>query len=193
MHDDIFSELERTGSGHTAYSQLYTSVQLGEQFGVSEATIRNRWFEWIAKVAPEPLLKDGSGYTELARTLFEEFSTVKKRERDRWVTEAKAHYAQEWGSAGVIEGELIPQSVGGALAMLQSNNADASLALAAEMEEALGFNTQLDLVEAEFSEAELEALRLRGARRGILQFKIEAQATTDTYNQLRQKSMGGNQ
>ena len=35
MHDDIFSDLERTGSGHTAYSQLYTSVQLGEQFGVS--------------------------------------------------------------------------------------------------------------------------------------------------------------
>ena len=178
--------------GRTVTEQsTYTAVQLGEQFGVSEATIRNRWFEWISKVAPEPLLKQGSGYTNLAWTLLEEFAQVEKRDREAWVTDAKVRYSKEWGNAGVIEGELMPQSVGGALATLQASNADAALALALEMEQALGFNAQLDLVESEFSDAELEAIRLRGARRGIAQFKIEAQAAADTYNQLRQKSMDG--
>ena len=59
----------------------YTAVQLGEQLGVSDATIRNRWYQWIVQVAPEPLLKRGSTYTELARTLFDEFSRVKHADR----------------------------------------------------------------------------------------------------------------
>ena len=168
----------------------YTAVQLAKWCGVGDATIRNRWFDWLLKVAPEPLLKEGKGYSELARTLFLEFKEIPQNNREEWVTEAKARYAQEWSSVGIIEGELMPQSVGGALATIQSSNTDAALALAEEMEAALNFGTQLDEVEAEFSQAELEAMRLRGARRGIMQFKVEAQAAADTYNQLRQKSMG---
>ena len=174
-------------SAHTAF---YSSADLAQELGVGESTVRTRWFDWIAQVAPTSTLKESRGYTELARTLFHEFAGVEKRDRAQWVTEAKTRYAHEWETVGVVEGELMPESVGGALSTIQTSNSDAALALAEEMEAALNFGNQLGEVEAEFSEAELEAMRLRGARRGIMQFKVEAQAAADTYNQLRQKSMG---
>lgn len=100
----------------------YSTVCLAQELKVSESTLRKRWFEWLLKVAPEPLLKMEGGYTELARTLFHEFSKVKQRDRKAWVTDAKARYSAEWSSAGVIDAELMPDEVGGTLALLNESN-----------------------------------------------------------------------
>ena len=188
MHHISNSAIDRTVAEHAPY----TSVHLGEQLGVSEATIRNRWFPWIAKVAPEPLLKDGKGYTELARSLFTELAQVpsKKAERERWVNEAKSRYAQEWASVGVIEGELMPDAVGGALALLEANNTDMNALLQAEMGNLEAFLYQVGAAEEDFSEAELRSFQLSGARRGLKRFQIETQAELDTVNALRQQRLG---
>ena len=98
----------RTIAGHSDVQNSYIAVQIAEQLNVSEATIRNRWFQWIAKVVPEPLLKqDKNHYTQLDLELFSQFAAVKHceltsqrwRYRKSWVTEAKARYSQEWASA----------------------------------------------------------------------------------------------
>ena len=119
----------------------YTAVQLGEQLGVSDAT-RNRWYQWIVQVAPEPLLKQGSTYTELARTLFDEFSRVKHCDLNQWVTNTKARYAHEWSNAGVIEGELMPDSVSSALALRQTQNGMMQQSIAAELADLENFVDQ---------------------------------------------------
>lgn len=165
----------------------YTAVQLAEWCGVGDATIRNRWFDWLLKVAPEPLLKEGKGYSELARSLFLEFKDIPQNKRNEWVTEAKARYVQEWGSAGIIEGELMPVEVGSALATLQQGNSDLATLLAQEMEEAIAFSGQLEDIEADFSAAELEEMKMQGALRGVKRFKIMKQAELKTFNELRQK------
>ncbi|NEP62801.1 MAG: hypothetical protein F6K31_38780, partial [Symploca sp. SIO2G7] len=95
----------------------YTAQEIAHSHNVAESTVRTRWFEWINQVAPTELLKDGGGYTELARTLFNEFAEVQLCDRKSWVTDAKARYSHEWASAGVIEGELVPEEVGSVLAL----------------------------------------------------------------------------
>lgn len=170
----------------------YTGVQIASWCGVSEATIRNRWFEWIQRVAPAAVLKEGKGYSELARSLFLEFKSIPQNKRDEWVMDAKARYSQEWGSVGIIEGELVPDEVGGALANLQQGNQDLAMQLAQEMEEAIAFSDQLDDIEADFSAAELEEMKMQGALRGVKRFKIMKQAEIQTFTQLRQKGTQSN-
>lgn len=169
----------RPATEQNAVQAPYTSVQLAEMFNVSEATIRNRWFDWIAKVAPEPLLKEGKVYTELARSLFAEFAQIPKPERELWVEAAKSRYAHEFGPVGVVA-ELVPEDLGGALA-IATQGAQADMALyQATLGDINAFLDQLGTVEAEISEAELEAARQRGAMRGAVLAKaeIEAQAAT---------------
>ena len=62
----------------------YTAQAIAEAYNVSDSTIRNRWFSWINQVVPTELLKHKQGYTELAHTLFGEFSTVRACERKSW-------------------------------------------------------------------------------------------------------------
>ncbi|NEQ51434.1 MAG: hypothetical protein F6K11_15050 [Leptolyngbya sp. SIO3F4] len=171
----------------------YTAVQLGEQLGVSDATIRNRWYQWIEQVAPEPLLKQGSTYTELARTLFYEFSRVKHCDRNQWVTNTKARYAHEWSNAGVIEGELMPDSVSSALALRQTQNGMMQQSIAADLADLENFVDQLAVTEADFSDAELASFKAAGQRRGIMRYKLELQAEMDTYGHLKQRRMEGGQ
>src|SRR6476646_6733456 len=107
----------------TAQSARYTAQQIADEHGVKEVTIRTRWFNWWLEGAPEPLLRDKSGFTELARSLFSDFAQRVKTEGMKskdWAIDAKARYSQEWASAGVIDGELLPPEVGGALATLQN-------------------------------------------------------------------------
>lgn len=165
----------------------YTAVQLSEQLGVSDATIRNRWFNWLLKVAPEPLLREGKGYSELARSLFLEFKDIPQNKRDEWVRDAKARYSQEWSSAGIIEGELVPAEVGGALATLKQGNVNLAELLAQEMDEAIAFSGQLEDIEADFSVAELEEMKIQGALRGVKRYKIMKQAEIKTFTELRQR------
>ncbi|MEL7063985.1 MAG: hypothetical protein AAFP00_09625, partial [Bacteroidota bacterium] len=82
-------------------SAHYSAQTIAQTHNVSESTVRTRWFDWLIKVAPAELLKEEQGYTELARTLFDEFADVKLCDRKSWVTDAKTRYSQEWGNAGV--------------------------------------------------------------------------------------------
>ncbi|NEQ29617.1 MAG: hypothetical protein F6K04_01240 [Leptolyngbya sp. SIO4C5] len=172
-------------------SAPYTAQQLADELGVKAVTIRTRWFDWLCKVAPEPLLKEGKGFTELARSLFSEFSQVPKQSRQQWVADAKGHYSQEWGSAGVIEGELVPDEVSGALALIQTQNSHLQQSLEVELADVQAFIEQANVAEVDFSDAELQAYKTTGAKRGIARFKIETQTELEVLNALRQQRMQG--
>ncbi|MFG6101650.1 hypothetical protein U2F10_05320 [Leptothoe sp. EHU-05/26/07-4] len=176
------SAVERTGAH-------YSAKQLAEELETVSSTLRTRWFPWLKKVAPEQLLKTDQGYTELARALFFEFKTVDTKERDAWVVDAKHRYSQEWESAGVIEGELMPEEVGGVLAILSSQNTSSEIALQQELDDLDEFIHSLNQAESNFSDAEVARFRLNGAQRGVARFKIEAKAEAEVYNRLQQKRL----
>ena len=192
--DYAMNDIPNLSVDRTATKQgSYTAVQLGEQLGVSDATIRNRWYQWIVQVAPEPLLKQGSTYTELARTLFDEFSRVQYAGRTQWVAHTKARYAHEWSNAGVIEGALMPDSVSSALALRQTQTGMMQQSIAAALADLENFVDQLAVTEADFSDAELASFKATGQRRGIMRYKLEIQAELDTYGHLKQRRMEGGQ
>ena len=153
--------------------------------------MRTRWFDWLVKVAPAELVKDNAGYTELARTLFEEFAEIKHSDRNQWVVDTKARYAAEWSNAGVIEGELMPDSVSSALALRQTQNGMMQQSIAAEPADLESFVDQLVITEANFSDAELASFQSAGQRRGMMRYKLELQAEMDTYSHLKQRRMQG--
>lgn len=185
VRQDVLSDVSaHTGGHHTAQS-------IAEAYNVSDSTIRNRWFPWLKKVAPESLLKSGKGYTDLARTLFGEFAEVKHCDRDAWVTNAKSRYSHEWSNAGVIEGELMPDSVSSALALRQTQNGMMQQSIEEELADLESFVDQLAVTEADFSDAELASFKAAGQRRGMMRYKLELQAEMDTYGQLKQRRMGG--
>ena len=152
-------------NAQTYTERTYTAQQIAEENNVTDATVRNRWFTWICKVAPPALLKQGKSYTELAHTLFNEFAKVDKSERIAWVADAKARYSSEWGSVGVIDCEVMPDVVGGTLALLQTNLQASNNALSLELAEVTDFIGQLNAVDADYSQAELETWAANGAKK----------------------------
>jgi hypothetical protein len=188
------SHIIRTPSAQPAH---YTAQQIASECSkvckVSEVTIRTRWFDWIKKVAPEPLLKDTQGFTELAHALFAEFASVPKKQREQWVTEAKSRYAQEWSSDGIIDGELLPDEVGGALALLKTQTSSMQTQTDAERTSVETLIDQLIEIESDFSEGEIEEFRANGVRRGVTRFKIETQSELEAYNALKKRRMEGRQ
>ncbi|MEM9808151.1 MAG: hypothetical protein AAF959_23030 [Cyanobacteria bacterium P01_D01_bin.56] len=172
-------------------SARYTAQQIAQAHNVGESTVRTRWFEWLLKVAPAELLKDRAGYTELARTLFEEFADVRHCDRNQWVTDTKIRYAPEWSNAGVIEGELMPDSVSSALALRQTQNGMMQQSITQELADLEAFVDQLAVTEADFSDAELASFQAAGQRRGMMRYKLELQAEMDTYGHLKQRRMQG--
>jgi len=173
-------------------SARYSAQEIAQTHSVAESTVRTRWFEWLVKVAPTELLKDGTSYTELARTLFDEFAQVEKCDRKSWVTDAKSRYAQEWSSAGVIEGELVPEEVGSVLALRQTQTTQMELAVAEQLANLEAMIDQANTAEVNLSEAELKAATTRGQQRAIALHQAELQAELQTTNLLRQRRMGGN-
>lgn len=175
----------------------YAARQIADEhadLGIKEVTVRTRWFAWVCKVAPSPLLKDRQGFTELGRELFADFAQKVKREgqaAEQWVVDAKTRYASEWASVGVIEGELMPPEVGGALAAMQSKTGSLQEKLALEMEQLQSFCRQASGVSADFSRAELDLFKARGAVRGMERFKVETLTELETYNQLRHQYVEG--
>jgi hypothetical protein len=189
--DSARSHTERTPQ--RTGNNLYSTQQIASRYpdiGVKEGAIRTRWFVWLERVAPEPLLKQGGKYTDLAAELFDDFAQRVKREgmdSNAWVADAKARFSHEWGSAGVIDGEFMPDEVGNALALLQTQGSSLQSQLAAEMADIEAFVEQLGDVEDEFSQAELDMFRAKGALRGVKRFKVETQAELGTYNLLKKK------
>lgn len=182
---------ERTGP-HT-----YTPKDIASRYpdiGMKEVTIRTRWFEWLRRVTPEPLLKDGGRYTPLGIELFDDFAQRVKRDgmnSKAWIEDAKRRYSHEWSSAGVIDGELMPEEVGNALALIQTQGNALETTYQQEMADIQAFVEQLNTAEDDFSEAELQRFKAQGALRGVKRFKVETQAELGTYNALRQQRIQG--
>lgn len=172
--------------------RTYTAAEIATEHGVSDATVRNRWFKWLEKVAPAQLLKEGKSYTELAHTLFGEFAACDQKERHAWVADAKQRYGSEWSSVGVIDCEVMPDNVGGTLALIQSNLSVSNQNLTAELSEVTDFINRLNTADADFTEAEIEGWQATGARKAVQQFKTEEIARAQTLNALRQQRLGGN-
>ncbi|NEP15455.1 MAG: hypothetical protein F6J97_00965 [Leptolyngbya sp. SIO4C1] len=171
----------------------YSAQQIAQTHNVAESTVRTRWFDWINQVAPAGLLKDERGYSELARTLFDEFAQVEKRDRKQWVLDAKSRYSQEWAGAGVIEGELMPEEVGNVLALRQTQTTDIELAVAQQLQSLEGLIDQVNAAEGNLSQADLKAAVARGQQRAVMLYQAELQAELQTTNALRQRRMGGNE
>lgn len=191
LHTESAQDL-RIQSRTVAHTSVrYSAQQIANELEKSESTVRTRWFPWLLKVAPCPLLRDDAGYTELARTLFSEFAKVEQRDRPEWVLEAKQRYSQEWACAGVIEGELMPEEVGGTLALMQSSNLAVQAEIDLQLSELKDFISQLNSAEASLSQQELAAFRQAGIQRGLAQFQIETQAQQQVVNMLRQQRLGG--
>ena len=167
----------------------FTAKELSEAYDVSDSTIRNRWFAWLKKVAPEPLLKTREGYTSLARSLFDEFAQTEARDRNAWVLNAKERYAAEWASVGVIEGELMPDEVGGVLALQQTRVEAIELAVSKELADLERMIDQVNIAELNLSEAEVRTAAARGQQRAIALHRTELQAELQTTNLLRQRRL----
>ena len=167
----------------------YTARELAQELGIGDSTLRTRWFEWICKVAPVGLLKDGHSFTELARTLFHEFKSIPKKSREQWVKAAKSRYAQEWSSAGVIDGELMPPEVGGTLALLNNQNSSLITKNKLEKDQIDELLDQLLDAESDFSDAEIKQAKEAGVKRGLTKFRLEVQAETETINRLRARRL----
>lgn len=172
-------------------SARYTAREIAQAHSVAESTVRTRWFEWISHVAPANLLKDGRGYSELARSLFGEFAEVEKCDRKSWVTDAKSRYSHEWASAGVIDGELMPEEVGNVLALRQTQTTDIELAVAQQLQGLESLIDQANTAEDNLSEADFKAAVVRGQQRAVKLYQAELQAELQTINALKQRRMGG--
>lgn len=184
---NVLSPVLSDSTGH------YTAQAIAQAYNVSDSTIRNRWFNWLKKVAPESLLKTSKGYTELAHSLFDEFSQVEKGDRAVWVADAKARYAQEWETAGVIDGELMPAEVGGMLALQQTQTAEIALAVAQQLADLEAMIDQVNTAELNLSETELRTATARGQQRAIVLHQAELQAELQTTNLLRQRRLAHGQ
>jgi len=164
----------------------YSGTRLAEDLAIAESTFRIRWLPWLLKVAPVELLKTDAGYTELARTLAQEFKSVpkKKASREQWVAAAKERYSQEFMPSGLV-GEGVPDELGGALALLRSQGSEIQTAADAQLLSLQTLIEQQAQVEAEFDEAEVAAMRAAGAKRGVMRFQIETTEEDAAYYQLR--------
>lgn len=177
----------------TNIERTYTAKEIADEHNVTDATVRNRWYDWLCKVAPPQLLKCERSYTELARTLFGEFAQVHKTERHAWVADAKQRYSSEWSNVGIIDCEVMPDNVGGVLALLQTNNNALQQTIELELSQTQQFVEQLNTADADFSQAEMESFIAAGTRKAIAQFKAEEIARAQALNALRQQRMqGGN-
>ncbi|MEA5464515.1 hypothetical protein [Leptothoe sp. PORK10 BA2] len=153
-------------------------------------------------MAPELLLKQGKNqYAQLALELFSQFAEVKPyespqerlRQRNAWVIDAKARYSHEWESAGVIEGELMPEEIGNVLALRQTQNHELGLSVAQQLQSLESLIDQANTAEGNLSEADLKAAVTRGQQRAVMLYQAELQAELQTINSLKQRRMGGGQ
>ncbi|MEL6260472.1 MAG: hypothetical protein AAFR12_05335 [Cyanobacteria bacterium J06626_6] len=171
--------------------RTYTAVEIATEHNVTDAAVRTGWYKWLCKVAPSELLKSGKRYTELAHALFSEFAQVDPKERPAWVADAKHRYAHEWGRAGVIDCEIVPENVGGVLALHEASNNHVQQEISVELAQVQQFIEQLNLSDANLSQAEMEGFVAAGTRRAIAQFRAEEIARAQTLSALRQQRLQG--
>ena len=197
IHEHDLSAENCTDAAHTGAHSVhieilidhpapYTSYELAGELAIAESTLRTRWLPWLQKVAPIELLVDNSGYTELARSLFSEFSQLpkKKADRERWVSTAKERYSREFMPSGVMP-DGVSDELGGALALLRNQGNAMQTAADDQLQKLQQLIESQAQVEAEFDEAEIAAMRAAGMKRGVTRFQIEAEAEDTAYFSLR--------
>jgi hypothetical protein len=180
------AQIEEVIDGELCEGAPYGGAQLAQELAIAESTLRTRWMPWLEKVAPLELLKTEAGYTELARSLAQEFREVpsKKAAREAWVSDAKRRYSGEFSLDGLIP-EGLPQELGSALALVRQQGTQMQTAATTDLEKLKALITQQGQVQADFDEAEVQAMRARGMNRGVQRFQIETEAEDSAYFQLR--------
>ena len=166
------------------HSAPYTSQELADSLGIADSTLRTRWLPWLQKAAPIELLVDAQGYTELARSLLNDFAQIpsKKADRQQWVKTAKDRYRSEFMP---VMPDGVSDQLGGALSLLLDQGSQLQSSAALQLAEIQALIASQAAVEAEFDQAEIAAMRAAGANRGVTRFQIETQAEDTVYYQLR--------
>ena len=90
---------------------------------------------------------------------------------------------------GVIEGELMPDEVGGMLALQQTQVQTIELSVAQQLADLEAMIDQVNVAEVNLSDAELRAATARGQQRAIALHGAELQAELQTTNLLRQRRL----
>lgn len=92
---------------------FYTAKQIAAECGVSDASVRNRWYPWLLQAVPERYLKTSKGYTFKAYSLFLDYrdrvsnGTMPPNE---WVAEVKRNHAKEWSENAPQQGrDQVPE------------------------------------------------------------------------------------
>lgn len=181
----------------TAQTARYTARELADRYPdlgkdgqpLQEGAIRTRWYGWIVQVAPEPLLKDGKGFTQLAADLLDDFAHHVKRngvKAETWVQEAKSRYSQEWADAGVIDGELMPAEVGGTLALAQNKASNLAQQGTEHKAKLLRLIDQARSADASLTNTQKTIAEQRGINSALQEFEVELEAKLKTLSELRQ-------
>jgi hypothetical protein len=168
----------------------YTAVFLAKECGISDVTLRTRWFKQVCQAVPKSQLKEGRGFTDLARELFQDYAQTVATGQisvDAWIDLQKQKYAHEWAQdeVEVVNAELVPEIATTSLALLKTTNLSLSEQMKVQLAQVQQFSQSLEVMETEFSEQELEAIRMRGAMRGMQRFQIEEQSALEVYHGLR--------
>lgn len=169
-----------------AQNPPYTAQQIADRYpdiGPSEVTVRTRWFPYLTQVAPEALLKEKGGYTQFAAELFDDFVANTKRGSVKpagWVSSAKSRYSQEWESSGVIDGELMPEEVGGQLALSQNKLTRLTEETEKSQADLMELIRQTKAARSTLSRNEVERARQEGRNRAIEKYKVRLQAELET-------------
>lgn len=100
--------------------QFYTATAIAQELGVSDATIRTRWFPYLEEAVDISRLKKGTSYTPLAMELFRSFASKGSITAAEWVTRTKTEYAPQQAPA-VPDAPSVDES---ALAPWQQNLED---------------------------------------------------------------------
>jgi hypothetical protein len=168
----------------------YTAIFLARENNIADVTLRTRWFPQLCNVAPENLLRADKGYTDLARQLFKDYAeTVATGQLSvhAWIEQQKTAFAHEWAQAEVeiVTAELVPDEATTGLSLLKDTNLSLQQQIEVQLLQLQQFAQTVDDMEAEFSEQDLEEIRMKGALRGMKKFQIERQAEIQAYHSLR--------
>jgi hypothetical protein len=185
-------------SAQSAQDEWFTAQQIADRYPdlgksgnpLQEGAIRTRWWDWVGQTCSTSFLKDSRGFTRLASDLFDDFATHCKYGSVKptvWVEDAKARFRDRLNqiSHGAIDGELMPEEVGGVLAVAQNRVANLTQEASQGKQSLLAFIEQVKSARGSLSETEIEAARQRGAKRAVEKFQVELQVELQTDAELR--------
>jgi hypothetical protein len=174
-------------------TEHYTAQMIADRYPdleVKADAVRIRWFDWIKKVAPESLLKTGKGYTQLAAELFDDYVQavkIRNAKPHQWVEDAKTRYQHEWESAGIIQGELVPEELKIVLAGTQSSSLARIEGTELEEAELSELMEYLETARSTLTDREVEKALQEGEAIAVKKFKVRQVAEVRKTSELQKK------